>query len=80
MGISGTPDLLGCVGPLFVAIEVKTDTGKSSALQVYKRNRITNCGALALVVYPKNLEASIKFLENLSQKCQASTHGKRNTI
>lgn len=68
MSISGTPDIIGCVGPLFVAIEVKTDKGVSSALQVYKRERIAKCGSIAMVISPKNLEASINFLINLSNK------------
>lgn len=68
MGISGTPDLLGCVGPLFVAIEIKTDEGVSSALQIYKRKQIAKCGSIAMVITPKNMAASLTFLTNLSKR------------
>jgi len=78
VGINGSPDLIGCVGPLFVAIECKTDVGTSSVLQVYKRNKIVACGSIALVVTPSNMDASVKFLENLSRKCLDELYGKRN--
>ena len=80
VGISGSPDLLGCIGPLFVAIEVKTNEGKSSALQSYKRDRIVKCGSIALVIAPNNFDASIKFLENLAKQCSNLSDGKRTTI
>lgn len=70
VGIHGSPDLLGCVGPLFVGIEIKTDEGESSALQIYKRERIARCGSIAMVVTPSNMEASLHFLTNLSKKIQ----------
>jgi hypothetical protein len=53
-----------------VAIEIKTDEGISSAIQIYKRERIAQCGSIAMVVTPKNMEASLKFLENLSKQAQ----------
>lgn len=67
-GIRGTPDILGCVCGIFVAIEIKTDEGTSSALQIYKRQRIAEAQGIALVIAPNNFEASIQFLENLSEE------------
>jgi len=78
LGICGTPDLLGCVGPLFVAIEIKTDIGISSALQIYKRKKIAETGSIAMVIAPHNLEASIKFIENISKQCTTNLHDKCN--
>lgn len=67
-GISGTPDILGCVCGIFVAIEIKTESGESSALQTYKLKRIAAARGVALVVQPSNLEASIQFLENIAKE------------
>lgn len=49
---AGLPDLI-CCSPkgLFVAIEVKTENGKLSALQEYKLESIRQCGGLAFVAY-----------------------------
>lgn len=65
-GISGSPDIMGCVCGIFVAIEVKTDDGETSALQAYKLKKIAEAGGVALVIQPNNFEASIQFLENLA--------------
>jgi len=68
VGISGTPDILGCVCGIFVGIEIKTETGVSSALQTYKLNQIVKAGGIGLVIQPSNLDASIQFLENLAKE------------
>jgi hypothetical protein len=65
---------MGCVGPFCVVIEIKTDTGKLSAMQAYKRKKIMDCGSIAMVVTPSNMLASLKFLENLSKKCSNFSH------
>lgn len=46
---NGVPDILACVNGKFVAIEVKTPTGRVSPLQEYQINRINNSGGLAAV-------------------------------
>lgn len=75
IGIGGTPDILGCVGPYFVAIEVKTNLGKTSALQKYKLGQIKAAGSIALTVTPDNMDDTLKFLENLSEQCLNLKHG-----
>lgn len=47
----GTPDLLACLDGQFVAIEVKTPTGKLSPIQAVQLGRITASGGRAFVVY-----------------------------
>lgn len=68
VGISGTPDILGCVGRYFVAIEVKTDDGVSSKLQTHKRNQILKTGALAYVVTPSNMDDILVRLAKMAEK------------
>ncbi len=52
--INGTPDILGCVEGQMVAIEVKTNKGRLSRLQLHKLNCIRNAGGLALVLNEDN--------------------------
>ncbi|MDR2046792.1 MAG: VRR-NUC domain-containing protein [Clostridiales bacterium] len=35
MGTAGIPDIIACIGGRFVAFEVKTEEGKTTALQEY---------------------------------------------
>lgn len=51
---AGTPDLLCCINGRFVAIEVKSNTGKPSELQKYNIEQIHNSGGIALVSYPND--------------------------
>lgn len=68
LAISGTPDIIGCIGPYFVALEVKSGDGVSSPLQTLKRERILNAGGVALVVDPSNFESTVSLLEELGKK------------
>lgn len=45
----GTEDIIACVAGRFVAIEVKTPTGKESPTQVYTRGQIIKAGGEAVV-------------------------------
>jgi hypothetical protein len=65
--IIGTPDILGCIGPFFVAIEVKTNEGKLSELQKLKIGKIQKAGSLALVITPNTMEFDLESLFHLSQ-------------
>lgn len=51
---SGIPDLLCCINGKFVAIEVKSNSGKPSELQKYNIEQIHNSGGIALVSYPND--------------------------
>lgn len=50
----GVPDLLCCIHGYFIAIEVKTDTGRLSELQKMSITRIEESEGLAITVYGIN--------------------------
>lgn len=60
----GTPDLLVCVRGKFLAIEVKSETGKVSEAQAHMLEEISEAGGLALIA---------KSLSDVQVFCQ--THG-----
>lgn len=61
----GVPDILACVNGHFVAIEVKSTTGKPSELQLYHLDEIQKAGGYSFLLYPKDFENFKNFLENL---------------
>lgn len=62
---SGIPDIIACVRGHFVALEVKSSTGKTSKLQDYNLKKINDSGGVALVVNPENWEEVKTYLGNL---------------
>lgn len=62
--IRGTPDLLVCLSGKFVALELKTDSGKVDALQEFTLISIAKAGGIALVVTPSNWEKIFQALHN----------------
>jgi len=59
----GTPDVLACVNGRFVALEVKTPTGRVDPLQTYQLDCITAAGGVAHVV--RSVDDVKKILEQL---------------
>ena len=55
MGRAGIPDIIGCLGGQFIAIECKAGKGTTTALQERELTRIQNAGGLALVVNEENM-------------------------
>lgn len=49
-GTAGIPDIIACINGTFYAFEVKTETGKTTALQEATMRKITDCGGKAYVV------------------------------
>lgn len=49
-GTAGIPDIIACIGGRFFAFEVKTDTGKPTALQEATIRKILKAGGTAAVV------------------------------
>jgi Holliday junction resolvase len=47
---NGIPDLLCCYRGQFMALEVKTDEGKTTALQEYNLKEIEKAGGIAITV------------------------------
>lgn len=53
---NGTPDLICCINGRFVAIEVKSESGKSSPLQLERLEQIKKAGGVAIVSKPSQWE------------------------
>lgn len=65
-GNSGCPDVLVCVGGLFLAIEIKADATKQpTALQLGQLQGIEQKGGAALVVHKDNLDELRRVLETM---------------
>ncbi|MNW40408.1 VRR-NUC domain protein [compost metagenome] len=54
---AGIPDILACVNGHFVAIELKTETGRTSQLQDYNLDRIRESRGTAIVLRPSGFES-----------------------
>lgn len=67
MTTSGIPDLLCCVNGLFVALEIKSERGKPSKIQLWQIKEIQKSGGIAVVVYPKDFNMIIKLLNGLER-------------
>lgn len=52
----GVPDLLVCCNGFFLGIELKSDTGKPSELQLYNIEKIKEAGGLGMVLHPNEFE------------------------
>lgn len=62
----GIPDLLICCAGFFLGIELKSEKGKPSELQLWNIEKIKQAGGYAQVLYPDQFEdfkATIKFLK-----------------
>lgn len=62
---AGVPDLLACINGRFVAIEVKSDKGRPSALQLHNVEKIQQSGGVAMVLYPKDFDKFKSFVLQL---------------
>ena len=56
---SGIPDILACVNGEFIGIEVKSDSGHPTELQLHHVEKIRKAGGLAFVVYPSGFDQLI---------------------
>lgn len=53
--ICGTPDMIGVINGMFVAIELKKDKkAKIDDLQIHKMNLIEKAGGKCFIAYPEN--------------------------
>lgn len=66
--IRGTPDKIGCVGGLFVALELKAKDGKATELQRYKLSKFSMAGGIAIVLNEENLQETLTFLNKLAAR------------
>ena len=66
--IIGTPDIVGLIGGIFVALELKaTSRSKISPMQLYKLEEIEGAGGLAFILHPGNYEQIIPILYELGE-------------
>lgn len=56
MAQNGTPDLLACVGGMFMGVEVKAGKGKPTELQKVQLRKIAESGGVSVVVNEQNLD------------------------
>lgn len=68
----GIPDFLGCIGPYFVSIELKTEVGDTDPLQDYTLAKIRKTGAMAIVLHPRNQEQCFETLWALAQQVDSA--------
>jgi len=65
--IRGTPDFLGCIGPYFVALELKKDCFEApDPLQAYNLSKCSKSGSIAISVNPQNWDAVFTQLVDLA--------------
>lgn len=62
---AGIPDILACINGHFVGIEVKSDRGEPSELQLYNVREIRRAGGFAFVLYPSGWEWFKDFVDDL---------------
>ena len=70
VAIAGTPDILGTISGVFIALELKTDTGSASKLQKLNIARIIKNGGIALEVSPSTYPKVKKLLVTLKKSYQ----------
>lgn len=63
MAQNGTPDILVCVGGVFIGVEAKANGGKPTKLQTIRLNEIRNTGGLAVVVDEKTVDEFDRLVE-----------------
>lgn len=64
--IIGSPDIIGCLNGVFVALELKTDKGVIAKMQQYKLDRIKKAGGIATIVTPSTWKDVYEGLKALS--------------
>ena len=64
---SGVPDLLCCVNGYFVAVEVKSETGRPTPLQIWNIEKIREAGGIAMVLYPDGFDEFKRLMLKISE-------------
>ena len=65
---SGIPDLLCSVNGHFLAIEVKAENGKPSALQLHHIEKIKQSGGHAVIVKPSRFDELKELIQELKNE------------
>ena len=69
---SGIPDLICCVNGIFIAVELKADDGKPTALQEFNIRQINAAGGIGVILYPKGFKDFENLIEEV-KKCNIPT-------
>lgn len=70
---AGIPDILACVNGHFVGIELKTETGRTTHLQVYNLAKINESGGTAFVLRPSGFRQFKEFILEEVKPCNSAT-------
>jgi hypothetical protein len=63
---SGIPDLICCVSGIFIAVELKSDTGTPTALQKMNIRQINAAGGIGVILYPSGFEKFKKLVREVN--------------
>jgi hypothetical protein len=66
VSLRGVPDFLGVVNGRFVALELKTETGRVAPLQEYHIKKLEEAGAYACIVRPSTWDEVYKELQEIA--------------
>ena len=66
----GIPDIIICLKGLFIAIELKTEEGKPSALQLWNIEEIKKSGGQAIVLKPSQFNDFKKKILEVKESVQ----------
>ncbi|MGW8177832.1 MAG: VRR-NUC domain-containing protein [bacterium] len=61
----GVSDLLFCIHGRFVAVEVKTETGKATPLQINFINNVIQAGGLGYVIYGRDANKIREIIDDI---------------
>lgn len=71
--VAGIPDLIMCVNGKFVAVELKSDKGKATPLQIHNIKSINQSNGLAIVARPSDFELLKICIEGVIDQCNILT-------
>jgi len=74
---AGVPDIIACVNGYFIAVELKTETGRVSKLQEFNLENIWRAGGASMVLRPAGFEDFKRFIEEV--KCWPKPFDKCNS-
>lgn len=72
-GVSGTPDIVGCINGRFFAFECKAGKNKPTALQEKAIRNINESGGVAVVINEQNVHEVTDILLGLKHATQAGS-------
>lgn len=64
---AGIPDLIVCVNGYFIAVELKTETGKPTKLQEWNIDQIKESGGHATVLRPNQFDEFKYFIQEVKR-------------